>query len=751
MEVFRINIIDFLRSFFPLQLIIAHFKHNIAGILAWLLFFLIATGNMGARFGLPILFYSPEYLGQVSYLSFCLLGFGFGGLMMAFHTYSYSKLGKRFPFLTFVKRPFLKFCKNNSGIPLLFFIVYLCRMMSYQWFEEYASVMKVTLYGVSFIIGVILFVIFSLIYFFPISKRFKIINPVTDDDGTYPFRTVFMHERTGKWYSSIFARTSQRYLYFGNGFRIHLSRPIDHIDDTIVQKVLARNRVNTSVFELATLLLFFCISLLPDYNIFELPAAMSIVLLVTLLFMLHSIIQTWLRKWTPVFFICIICVMDYLSVNSAYFSYKNFAYGLNYDSAKKPEYSIRKIDQNAQKEVEKETSPSYNNYIAILENWKKQTGETKPKLIIVNSSGGGLRSALWTFGVLQKLDQELNGKLKKSIHMYTGASGGMLGASYFRELCLRMEQKKIHSIYSKDYNEKLGKDMLNKLAFSASTRDLFLRIQNFKYGGYEYPKDRGQAFEDQLHANTNSVLDHPLGYYAEYEKNAQIPIMIFTPTIVNDGRRLLISSQSLCFLTAPSSSNGTMIRSNENIDYQSFFSELDPQKIRFSTVIRSSSTFPFVTPMVTLPTVPEVQLMDAGIRDNYGGKVTMEVLFQVQDWIKENTSGVIILQIRDTKKVLDNTTYFQVSLMDKLTLPFGNMYSNFPKTQDFDQDQLFKIGIQQFLFPVEIINFNLRENVNDQISLSWHLSTQEKNKIQQAFYSQLNQQALNQLRNSMKK
>lgn len=748
MEVFRVNIIDFFQSFFPLQLVIAHLKHNIAGVLAWLLFFLIITGNIGERFGLPILFFSPEYLGQVSYWSFGLLGFGFGGLMMAFNTYSYSKLGKRFPFLIFVKRPFFRFCKNNSVIPLTFFVLYLIKMIQYQWLEEYASVWKVSLYSISFIVGVALFVVFSLIYFFPISNRFRLIDLVTDDDGSYPFRAVF-RKREGRWYSRIFAKTEQRYLYFGRGFRMYLSRPIAHIDDTIVQKVLVRNRINTSLFELMTFLLFVGLSLFPDYSIFELPAAMSIVLLVTLVFMLYSVMQTWFRRWTPVLFVAVILFMNYLSVHSNYFSYKNYAYGLNYASSKKPAYSIQTIVKNAQKEADKENSESYKNYIELLDNWKQQTGENKPKLIIVNSSGGGLRSALWTFGVLQKLDQEFNGKLKKNIHLYTGASGGMIGASYFRELCLRGGKEEIASIYSKEYTEKLGKDMLNKLAFSASTRDLFMRIQNFEYGGYEYPKDRGQAFEEQLHANTDYLMDHTLGYYAEYEKKAEIPMMIVTPTIVNDGRRLLISAQSLCFLTAHSETSGLLAKSYENIDYQSFFKGVDPQNVRFSTILRSSSTFPFVTPMVTLPTQPEVQLMDAGIRDNYGGKITMEILYHLQEWIKENTSGVVIVQIRDTKKVLENTTYLQVSLLNKLTLPFGNMYSNFPKTQDFDQEQLFKIGSRKLSFPVDVVNFNLREKVNDQISLSWHLSTQEKNKIQQAFYSTLNQQSFLQLKRLM--
>src|SRR5690606_33810323 len=165
MKVFRLSFIGFLRAFFPFQLLISHFKHNFAGVLAWLLFTLIVTGNLGSRFGLPILFYSPEYLGKVSYLSYALLGLGFGALMMAFHTYSYSKLGRRFPFLVFVKYPFLRFCKNNSGIPLFFFIVYLINMSHYQWTEEYASIWTIIGYMLSFLVGIICFVILTLIYF----------------------------------------------------------------------------------------------------------------------------------------------------------------------------------------------------------------------------------------------------------------------------------------------------------------------------------------------------------------------------------------------------------------------------------------------------------------------------------------------------------------------------------------------------------------------------------------------------------
>lgn len=741
----QFGILSFLRRFFPFQLLIAHLKHNLVSVLVWAFFFLVITDRFGYAFGVPILFYSPEYLGEVSPVSFGLLGFSFGGFMMGFNTYSYIKLGRYYPFLVRVNRPFFKFCKNNSLIPLAFVVTYLINMSFFQIEEEFATLSEVLFFGFSFIGGILLFVILSILYFFPMSKRhaFQPSEDDPQDDTEQPFESV-LHKKRGKWYSHILLRYDRTYYYWGRNFKIVKSRSVGHLDAETIENVLARNRINTSLFELLTITTFIVLGLFSDFKLFETPAAMSIVLLVTALLMLFSAFQSWFGKWSYLLIFGIVFLMNFMSTHTPYFTFKNYAYGLNYKAPETPNYTIRQIERSMLSE--KQTSESFRNYVTILENWKQQTGEQRPKLIIVNTSGGGSRSALWTLGVLQKADSELNGHLSASIQLITGASGGMIGASYFRELLLRKELGILHDPYSQRYRENIGKDLLNKLSFSASTRDLFFRYQKFEYNQMYYPKDRGYAFEEQLHENTDGFMDHTLGYYAPFEKSGTIPIMIFTPTIINDGRRLLMSSQSLCFLANNRKDAARLSRSYENIDFQSFFKTCNPNDVRFSSVMRSSSTFPFVMPMVTLPSNPEVQLMDAGIRDNYGGKITMEFLHAMKDWIRENTSGVIIVQIRDTKKILDNESYHQVSLIDKLSLPFGNMYKNFPRTQDFDQEELFAIGSQQFTFPVDLVSFNLREDKKERISLSWHLTSQEKLKIENAFNSTSNQHALAQLK-----
>ena len=733
------NFLDYIQAFFPLQLLIAHLKYNLFAILFWSILFLFVNDSLGYAFGIPLLFMSPEYLGEVSSWSFFLLGISLGGFIMGFNTYSYMRLGPHFPFLTTLAKPFLKFCINNALIPMAFTIFFIVRIFQFQLFEELTPISSILLYIFAFCFGISVFLAFSFFYFFRVGP--KTSGHTTDDHTTKPISSV-IHKRE-KWFDRFRKKEDRTSLYFGKWLRLIQSRSSKHFDQEIVEKVFAQNKINASVFELLTIGVFFILGAFNSYAAFEVPAAVSIVLLLTIFLMLFSALHSWFKGWLYPIMIIILLGMNYLSEKTGMFNYTNFAYGLNYQPGQIDNYSIEKIQQISENDALLLDSKEC--YLETLNSWKAQTNEEKPKLIIINTSGGGSRSALWTMIVLQNADEQLDGKLARHTQLITGASGGMIGAAYFREILLRHQKGEIENPYNPIYSNNMSKDMLNRLSFMASTNDIFIRYQKYEYNGYKYTKDRGYAFEEQLHKNTNNVLRHNLGYYEKYEKSGQIPTMIFSPTIINDGRRLLISSQHTNFLTEYYQGAGVN-SSNENIDYHSLLSNQNTQQIRFSSVLRASATFPFVMPMVTLPTQPEIQLMDAGIRDNYGVKTMMEFLFSMKDWIKENTSGVIVLQIRDTKKILDNQTYQQVSFMDKITLPFGNMYKNFPRVQDFNQEELMGLGAQSLGFPIDLISFNLREKEEDRISLSWHLTKQEKKRIFNAFKSKKNQHALAQLK-----
>ena len=125
-----------IRDFFPFRLLSAHVKYNFFGLIYWVLLFGIVSGNLASFFGVPFLFYAPEYHGQLSFFSFFLLGIALGGFFMTFQAYSYAKLGPRFPFLLVVSTPFFKFILNNSILPISFLIYFTYKTCTFLANEE---------------------------------------------------------------------------------------------------------------------------------------------------------------------------------------------------------------------------------------------------------------------------------------------------------------------------------------------------------------------------------------------------------------------------------------------------------------------------------------------------------------------------------------------------------------------------------------------------------------------------------------
>ena len=76
--------------FFPIQLLILHFKKNHFLLILWLILLAITTGNLASRFGVPQQFLIPEYLGKTGFVSFMIVGFA---LVLLYHAASGSPIG----------------------------------------------------------------------------------------------------------------------------------------------------------------------------------------------------------------------------------------------------------------------------------------------------------------------------------------------------------------------------------------------------------------------------------------------------------------------------------------------------------------------------------------------------------------------------------------------------------------------------------------------------------------------------------
>jgi hypothetical protein len=726
------NLFDVLLNFFPFQLLLKHLKVNLFALFIWLVLFLFISG-VGGKFGVPFLFLSPEYLGEVGYPSFFILGFGFGGFVMSFNLYSYILLGSYFPFIATISRPFARFSVNNIIIPFVFVMHYTIAMIHFQITEEYASFWTAIGFLMTFFLGTFTFIFLGFLYFFGTNKDlFKIAgrseSEFQEEFKSKPVASPLHKEES--WYKTFLKTRDRHHYYFGPWFQIRRSRDWMHYDKELIEKVFSQNHINASFFELFIVISFFLLGIFREYELFVVPAGASILLIFSMILMVLSAVYSWLKLWTYPVLITLFILLNNFSKNPDFAQFNNYVYGLNYSIPQK-EYSEDQLIElhSDQSLILKERT----NHIAVLENWKARTGLKKPKLILLNVSGGGARSALFSFLVMQQMDSLTQGQFSGHTQLITGASGGMIGAAYYRELLLRSHLTDTIDLNHPSYAENIGKDLLNQVSFAISTNDLFYRYQRFNYNDLSYLKDRGYAFEQQLHQNTGGVMEKKLGDYSFFEHNGTIPMMIFSPTVVNDGRRLIISSLPTGYIQFNRMQLGGLHKSIvENWEYDKLLASFNPMETRFSSVLRMNATFPYILPMVVLPGSMNFHVMDAGIRDNYGTKTTMEYIHAFKEWIAENTSGVLLVRIRDLKKGRTGLGPEHISMADKLLLPFGNMYGNFPYVQDFNQDELIALSQGVFEFPLDIISFDLRESTQEKISLSWHLTANEKKKIRQA-------------------
>lgn len=383
--------------------------------------------------------------------------------------------------------------------------------------------------------------------------------------------------------------------------------------------------------------------------------------------------------------------------------------------------------------VKRETDQARDILMRRISNLKAATGK-KPKLVFINCSGGGLRATMWAYRVMQHLDSTLNGTLLDYAPLINGSSGGMWGGAYYREIYRQSLVNKEINPTDSIYLERIGSEVLNNIALSFALHDWLIRTRKFNYAGESYTKDRGLAFERKFSLNTAGVLDNRMSDYAEQVANAEIPQMILSPTIANDGKRLLISSLPVSYLTAPRHLNHLRHDFNpESLDYRRLLENQNPDSLRFLSALRMSSTFFYVLPNVTLPTNPTIEVMDAGIRDNTGMLNTIRFLDAHSDLINEHTSGAVVIQILDKYKKSKYSVGYGRSFLRTLSAPLKAVYGNYLNMQNYTQDEALSQTALN-LNTLDVVRFELMTEEEDDISLSWRLTKKEKNRIKKAIH-----------------
>jgi predicted acylesterase/phospholipase RssA len=723
-------------------------KKNQMLLIYWIVLFGITTESIASKWGIPYLFLDPEYLGNVGFWSFFMLGISCGAFIMMFNISSYILNGFRFPFIATLSRPFVKYSINNFIVPASFLITYLYKVILFQLNSEYVNHIVVLWQVTGFIVGLVLVIVLIFTYFFSTNKDIYKMYGISaaDIDGIPRKRTV--NKTSLNWKNGLMGKkrsgSKDWYVetYLSSFYRAKLVRGTQHYDKEMISAVFKQNHFYAAILEVFVFSILLVLGFFRDFKIFIIPAGASLMLLFSMFIMLSSALRFWLRGWATIVFVTVFLVANFFSQYS-FFNSRNHAYGLDYNTA--PAFfnlfrlKMLSSDQNYQED--------YKNTLKILEHWKfkntlADTSKSKPKIVLISASGGGQRAALWTFRTIQYIDRVTNGMLMRHTQLISGSSGGAIGAAYYRQLYYQNKEKEVRHSYLEKYLNNIAKDMLNPIAFSITANDVFLNIQKVREGKYSYFKDRAYAFENQLNVNTDNILNKPLSYYRNPESTSEIPMLVLCPTIINDGRRLVISAQYTSYLTQSTPNTNIPNQSLiDGVEYLRFFEEQDAGNLKFTSALRMSASFPYISPSVSLPSTPVMEVMDAGIRDNLGIKTTIKFLYVFRKWIKENTGGVILLQIRDTRKELPVENTPEHSLFQNITLPLGSIYGNIAKTQDYNHEELIQYASAWFEGKVDLVDFEL-PNEKEKVSLSWHLTTREKKFIDNAIFLQENQQAM---------
>lgn len=733
---------------FQVQLLLMHLKKHQLLLLMWILLGVIVTRNFGNSYGIPYLFLDPEYLGKVDYLSFALVGAAFGGFLMTWNITTYILESARFPFLATFERPFAVYSLNNSLIPLAFFGIYFVSAVQFQNSSEFAESKNILLDMAGFTGGMVIIIFIASVYFQTTNKNiFNLFNVKLKELKQIRKKVVMREDK--RWEEVQNANREFRVDYYMTmTLGVRPVRSVLHYDPAMLRDVFRQNHTNAFIIEAATLLTVIGLGFLIDYEIFRLPAAVSIILFLAIITSLAGVIDFWFKTWKSVMVIGTIVLVNMVIVKFDLLTYNSKAYGLNYQ-VPPAAYNYATLDSFAsQRNIKRDKL----NTIAILDAWKARTGQRKPKLIIQNFSGGGLSSATFATTVMQTADSATEGKLMKHTVLMTGASGGMIGAAYFRDLYLRQQQNEIDNMYDKAYAMAISQDLLNSTLFTFVSNDLFYPFQTFTENGQQYKKDRGYMFEKQLNENVDNYLNRTVGFYEQFEKAGIIPMLLFSPTIINDQRRMFICAQPMSYLTRPTGKNVRPQRTDvDGIDYMTFFKDQQPENLRLSSAIRMNCTYPYILPYVTLPTEPITKVMDAGFRDNYGLGTAARFIFTFKDWILDNTSGVIIVQSRQYTKEREIEGYENETLLNSILSPVSSIYANLSAVQDYEQGYQINAVNEALNGKLEIVTFEYNpEKKEEEASLSFHLTTKERKDIINTVYRPYVQESMEKLNGLLK-
>jgi hypothetical protein len=725
--------------FLPVQLLFLHFRKYQILLVFWLILLLTITGNFAARFGAMSLLLAPEYLGHISFASMFLIGCSVGVFIMAWHITTFIIHSKRIPYMGETRHAFVIYCINNSIIPLVFSVFYSVVSIRFQWKNEHMPTREVLLLQSGYYLGFVFILVISFAYFFRVSRDFfkSLLSTIAKPSR---IRRVIPYDKLDFDVDMIPAK-----YYINRHLRIGTTEGHSPFQPRVMITIMERHHRNVIFAAFVAYVALLVLGINMEQPLLRIPAGAGFVLLFSIFMGFVGAFQYFLKSWEALGWIAFVCLLSVL-VKYGLFDVRSIAYGLNYQVA-----------------AERQPTYNYNNLQALftpekyyadakaeesrLDQWQAaRAGSNDSTLVILTSSGGGLRSCYWTFNALQYADSLSKGRLFANTVMITGASGGMLGAAYWRAVHDGWLLHQYPSPYAQRFVDNIGKDLLNSIVFSLASVDLISPFNKISLGGYAYTRDRGYAMEQEMARNTEGILDKTLGYYRAREAAGTIPQLMIGATIVNDGRKLIMCNQPVGYMTQPEYSLNDHSPPIDAVDFAAFFKHNDPYNLRIPSALRMTSTFPFVLPVVRMPCQPVMNIMDAGLRDNFGVELSSRYLYAMRHWIDSHIKHVVFLEIRDSREFDVCSSSDQSTLGGMMTDPLFVIQNKWESIQSYKHSFIKEYAPHFLKTQLHFVMLSyVPSNQNKSAALNFHLTLKEKEDIYASIFNQDNQEAMDTL------
>ncbi len=297
-------------------------------------------------------------------------------------------------------------------------------------------------------------------------------------------------------------------------------------------------------------------------------------------------------------------------------------------------YLIFNVDHFYGLKIDPNPTPTIQEWQTALNKRLHEYQKDNQVLVVVSTSGGGIQASGWTTTVLIGLQEIFGIEFTRSIGWISAVSGGSVGTMYYLDRFSDdgyPEHNDLEQIFRSS-----TEDSLDAVGWGLAYPDL-LRFIGLPFL-VPTIQDRGNAVEADWRGELKDPGTPPsLSTWREKVKNGIIPLPIFNASLVEDGRRFMISPMTF-------TKTSQLYSENAHTDFNTLYEGFD---MDITTAARLSATFPYISPVSRPPDSVDgkkinniFHVADGGYFDNYGVATSTLLLDQL---LQENFSITKIL------------------------------------------------------------------------------------------------------------